>query len=180
MARTVAQVVGANVAYFRDLTGKTQSQMGRELAPLIGGQGWSRQAVWKAERGERPFTAAELVALAYVLEVTVPQLFEADPDEPVALSSGHSLIAGAMDALMRGTTPAADRDLRLLASVRRLLRARARLSTVSLGIGAEIVELNAAVQGLPPQTEDRAETQTLMQRIGLAIAAHEREENEKR
>lgn len=58
-----------------------------ELGEALGGyldRPWSRQAVHQAERGQRSFTAAELTALALVLDTSVPALFRAE-DDPIEL-----------------------------------------------------------------------------------------------
>jgi hypothetical protein len=45
------------------------------------GKPWSRQAVHQAERGQRSFTAAELTALALVLDTSVQALFRAESEQ---------------------------------------------------------------------------------------------------
>ncbi|MDJ0027481.1 helix-turn-helix transcriptional regulator [Gordonia alkanivorans] len=60
----------------------SQSEFGRRLGELLG-KDWSRQAVWMAESGNRAFTAAELVAIAHVLNVPVGQLFDPPPHTSV-------------------------------------------------------------------------------------------------
>jgi transcriptional regulator with XRE-family HTH domain len=81
---SVEELVGANIAQAR--TGRppdqrmTQAQLGEAIEKYLG-RSWSRQAVSLAEQGKRDFTAAELVALAAVLEVPVASLF-LPPDDP--------------------------------------------------------------------------------------------------
>jgi hypothetical protein len=53
------------------------SDLGEALERYLG-RPWSRQAVHQAERGQRSFTAAELTALALVLDTSVPVLFRAE------------------------------------------------------------------------------------------------------
>lgn len=69
----VEQAVGLQVRDRREALGLTQVQLGRQLEPLLG-RPWSRQAVSAAEKGDRSFGAAELVALASVLHATVGDL----------------------------------------------------------------------------------------------------------
>jgi transcriptional regulator with XRE-family HTH domain len=69
----IEEVVGQRVAELRAPTGMTQAELGQKLGELLG-KPWSRQAVSAAEKGGRAFTAAELLALAYVLEVPVGRL----------------------------------------------------------------------------------------------------------
>ena len=69
----VEEIVGWQVRERREALGLTQEQLGRQLEPLLG-RPWSRQAVSAAEKGDRSFAAAELVALAAVLHTTVGDL----------------------------------------------------------------------------------------------------------
>ena len=69
----VEEVVGWQVRERREALGLTQEQFGRQLALYLP-RPWSRQAVSAAEKGERSFGAAELVALAAVLHATVGDL----------------------------------------------------------------------------------------------------------
>ena len=69
----VEEVVGWQVQKRRDALGLTQDQLGRQLTPFLG-RPWSRQAVSAAEKGDRLFGAAELVALAAALHTTVGDL----------------------------------------------------------------------------------------------------------
>lgn len=69
----VEEVVGWQIHERREGLGLTQEQLGRHLAMYLG-RPWSRQAVSAAEKGDRSFGAAELVALATVLHTTVSDL----------------------------------------------------------------------------------------------------------
>jgi transcriptional regulator with XRE-family HTH domain len=51
----------------------TQTQLGERIGALLG-RPWSRQLIWSAEHGQRPFTAAELIAFASVLGLQVNDL----------------------------------------------------------------------------------------------------------
>jgi len=133
---TVSQQIGRNLALFRGYAGLSQAEMGRALASAVGGKGWTRQAVWKAERGERPFTAAELLALANVLHVTVPQLFETT--EPLTLPSGRYVSELVVDGLTRGR-----KELGILDELRK------DFNVFSLAFTRTLLHLRAALAGAP-------------------------------
>lgn len=100
MIATLEAELGRQLAELRKARGLTQSQLGELLRDFLGGAGWTRQAVWKAEAGERNFTAAELIGLAAALDATVPQLF--DFPDAVRMPSGLRMEAATVDALMSG------------------------------------------------------------------------------
>lgn len=69
----IAQVIGERIAQAREESEWSQAELGSRLGELLG-KPWSRQAVWTAEQGRRVFTAVELVALAYVFDVSIERL----------------------------------------------------------------------------------------------------------
>lgn len=69
----IEQVIGERIAQVREENAWTQDEVGRRLGEVLG-KSWSRQAVWNAERGQRVFTARELIALQLVFGVTVETL----------------------------------------------------------------------------------------------------------
>jgi transcriptional regulator with XRE-family HTH domain len=71
------EVIGDRIAVVRTERGMSQAELGAALAEHLD-RPWSRQAVYTAEKGKRAFTAAELVALALVLEIEVPELMTPD------------------------------------------------------------------------------------------------------
>ena len=79
----VEQAVGQQVARLRAQRQLSLAELGEALGRYLG-KPWSRQAVHQAERGQRAFTAAELTALALVLDTSLPALFRAG-DAPVEL-----------------------------------------------------------------------------------------------
>ena len=113
----IEEVIGQRLAMLREsLTTDagervSQSEFGRRLEPLLG-KPWSRQAVWRAESGNRSFTAAELVAVAHVLGAPVGQLF----DPP--LNTEEIELPG-------GRLPAAELSFERIAEIPDALRQRA-------------------------------------------------------
>jgi transcriptional regulator with XRE-family HTH domain len=67
------EVIGVNIAERRAWMEMSQTELGEALGKYLE-KPWSRQAVHTAEKGRRAFTAAELVALALVLETELPEL----------------------------------------------------------------------------------------------------------
>jgi 8-oxo-dGTP diphosphatase len=87
----VEEVVGGQVRERREALGLTQEQLGRQLEPLLG-RPWSRQAVSAAEKGDRAFGAAELVALAAVLHATVGDLLRPPVQEAAVDLGGPDMV----------------------------------------------------------------------------------------
>ena len=75
----VEVAIGRQIAHLRAQRQLSQADLGEALGRYLG-KPWSRQAVHQAERGQRSFTAAELTALALVLDTSVQALFRAEDD----------------------------------------------------------------------------------------------------
>ncbi|GAA3097729.1 helix-turn-helix domain-containing protein [Nonomuraea salmonea] len=75
----VEEAIGHQIARLRAERGMSLTELGEALGRYLD-RPWSRQAVHQAERGQRSFTAAELTALALVLDTSVPVLFRAEND----------------------------------------------------------------------------------------------------
>jgi transcriptional regulator with XRE-family HTH domain len=76
----IEEVVGRRMAEHRTELGMSQAELGERLGVLLG-RSWPRQSVWAAEKGQRAFTAAELLALVEVLRLPgVDELFVAPWD----------------------------------------------------------------------------------------------------
>ena len=73
----IETAIGRQIARFREARQMSLTQLGEALGKYLD-KPWSRQAVHQAERGRRAFTAAEMAALALVLDTSVPALFLAD------------------------------------------------------------------------------------------------------
>ena len=73
----IEAAIGKQIAHFRETRQMSLTQLGEALGQYLD-RPWSRQAVHQAERGRRAFTAAEMAALALVLETSIPALFLTD------------------------------------------------------------------------------------------------------
>ena len=166
---TLQEHIGGNVKALRGDT--SPRELGAALAQWLG-KPWTRQAVWEAENGKRAFTAAELLALAAVLDVTLPQLFECADN--VLLLSGDTMPPAVIDALVSGTNNERDRTLRLLASARALKRADTEVMMFRLGLEEEMREIERIAHGAP-QREAVAKAATpgpwVGERMGQAVSA---------
>jgi transcriptional regulator with XRE-family HTH domain len=76
-AGRVEEAIGRQIARLRAQRQLSLAELGEALGRYLG-RTWSRQAVHQAERGQRSFTAAELTALALVLDTSVQALFRAE------------------------------------------------------------------------------------------------------
>ena len=70
----IEEIIGARVTELRADRNLTQTELGERIGLYLGAP-WSRQAVSAAEHGGRAFTAAELLALADVLDSTIGAFF---------------------------------------------------------------------------------------------------------
>jgi transcriptional regulator with XRE-family HTH domain len=75
----VEEAIGRQIAHLRAQRQLSLADLGEALGRYLG-KPWSRQAVHQAERGQRSFTAAELTALALVLDTSIQALFRAEDD----------------------------------------------------------------------------------------------------
>ncbi|UBU10387.1 helix-turn-helix domain-containing protein [Nonomuraea gerenzanensis] len=82
----VEEAIGRQIARLRAERRMSLTELGEALGRYLD-RPWSRQAVHQAERGQRSFTAAELTALALVLDTSVPVLFRVE-HERIELPGG--------------------------------------------------------------------------------------------
>jgi transcriptional regulator with XRE-family HTH domain len=75
----IQEVVGTQVRRARKAKGWNQADLGEQLGRYLPKR-WAPQVVSQAEKGEREFTAAELVALALVLDKPLPAFFMYEGD----------------------------------------------------------------------------------------------------
>jgi transcriptional regulator with XRE-family HTH domain len=73
----VEEAIGRQIAHLRAERQLSLADLGEALGRYLG-KPWSRQAVHQAERGQRSFTAAELIALALTFDTSVQALFRAE------------------------------------------------------------------------------------------------------
>lgn len=76
----IEKIVGQNVARARMRAEWSQPEFGKMIGTIPGIKPWSRQTVSNAESGKRAFTAADLVALACVLETSPAALLTLPPE----------------------------------------------------------------------------------------------------
>lgn len=76
----VEEAIGRQIARLRTQRQLSLTDLGEALGQYLE-RPWSRQAVHQAERGQRAFTAAELTALALVLDTSVQGLFRAENEQ---------------------------------------------------------------------------------------------------
>ncbi|MBZ3907336.1 helix-turn-helix transcriptional regulator [Streptomyces griseiscabiei] len=85
------KAIGRKLAWARRIRGLSQAQLGEALGAYLE-KPWSRQAVNAAERGDRAFTARDLLALALALETPVTTLLiPLGSSDEVELPSGAAL-----------------------------------------------------------------------------------------
>ncbi|MBD2760111.1 hypothetical protein IEE94_11395 [Yimella sp. cx-573] len=123
----------------------SQAELGDRLSELLD-KPWTRQAVWSAEKGARAFTAAELVAIAEVLDYRIEDLFapteESDP-------------AGLAQLLMQEGVRARNRITTATHDYRELVHAsadRAASTEVREAFERLLVELRAELAADPRRT----------------------------
>lgn len=114
----IEKIIGQWIAKGRESAGQTQAQLGDALQPYLG-KAWSRQSVSAAEKGDRAFTAAELIAFSMVLGCTVETLLE----PPVGVDR-IQLGDGEIDSRHLRTTAATNSDLTDLVTAVHELRGR--------------------------------------------------------
>lgn len=73
----IEAAIGRQIARLRQARRMSLSQLGEAMGKYLD-KPWSRQAVHQAERGRRAFTAAEMAALALILDTSIPALLLAD------------------------------------------------------------------------------------------------------
>lgn len=144
-AWTAQQIVGHNVKTRREAHQMTAKSMGIAMGEVFG-KTWPPQTVYMMEAGERKMVAAEVVALAHILETTVADLFS--PPSVVETVEVGTLRVPA-EALMEPIGD--DADLEALArDLRALDRARV---TIGGALDAQWIILDRARTSLRGETE---------------------------
>lgn len=126
----------------------SQAELGEALGPPLG-KPWQRQAVSVAEQGKRSFTAAELVAFAYVLELDPGELLVPFAETDTIDLPGMSIPAAALTQprLMRFLLTPLFRD----GAIRKLAR---RLSELAETAQETNRDIERAAKGLVALIED--------------------------
>lgn len=153
---TPEELVGQRVAEIRDRLGMTQQQLGEHLGPLLG-RPWPRQTVSAAEKGKRAFTAAELVALAHVLDTWAGRFFV-----PTAAARGLIELPGGATVTEEQLTDTATAGARnvlaiALGAVRTALDQAEQQATAGQAAVKELSVLYDALTAAAPITEQSNE-----------------------
>jgi transcriptional regulator with XRE-family HTH domain len=110
----VEDIIGQRIKDRRETMELSQEALGKLIGEQLGRE-WTRQAVSAAEKGKRSFVAAELLAIAYVLGVSVGRLLSPPAEaEAVELADGITLPRVALI----GADPATTFDSMMQAIVR--------------------------------------------------------------
>lgn len=152
----IEEVIGRNVLRIRERRSLSQADLGAAVGQHLG-KPWSRQAVSAAEKGRRSFTAADLMALARVLNVSMPEFFllvDWRDSQSVELSDG--VVIGAEeyaqrilhDSDARGFVQLmAQADVQELGeAVIRLRDAQGRLNRALNGLESDVISAGTAVK----------------------------------
>ena len=75
--KLVERTIGANVKIYRTAIGMSAVELGARFAQVLNKRQVARQVMYMMEAGDRSFRAAELLALAEILGVSVDDLFRA-------------------------------------------------------------------------------------------------------
>lgn len=136
------------MAEVRDLRGISQEDFGNRVRKLVGA-GWSRQVVWQVEKGKKPVSASDLVAVAHVLSCTVADL--TSTTDAVSLGGGTvprtDAIVGGEEAMPEAEGMARFRDAAdALADVRHAWERYAHLIDVARRRVAEVPAVERQVR----------------------------------
>jgi transcriptional regulator with XRE-family HTH domain len=108
------QVVGERIALARSGHDWSQATLGAAMEPYTG-HSWSRHVVWAAEQGRRDFRAAELVALATVLERPVSWFLHPRSPTPFVSVGAVKMSSEQLAAVTANRFPGTTGERRLVA-----------------------------------------------------------------
>ena len=94
----IEEVIGTNLRRVREGRGQSQTEFGAALGEVLGST-WKPQTVSAAEKGRRQFVAADLVALAHALGVSVPTLLTPPSDVTTVTAGTVEVPASALTLL---------------------------------------------------------------------------------
>ncbi|WP_417373440.1 hypothetical protein [Glutamicibacter protophormiae] len=112
MKLTITEIIGRNVRARRQDLGMTAAVLGERLGSAVSkdGKPWPRQTVYMMESGDRAMVAAEVAAVAEILEMPLMALF-AVPDDAGAVQAGSLEISWSTLEAERRLEPSAYRNL---------------------------------------------------------------------
>lgn len=147
--------IGRRIAEVRDLRAISQEDFGNQVRELVGA-GWSRQVVWQVEKGKKPVSASDLVAVAHVLSCTVADL--TSTTEPVSLGGSTvprtDAIVGGEEAMPEAEGMARFRDAAdALADLRHAWERYAHLIDVARRRVAEVPAVRRQVERYGEQAQ---------------------------
>lgn len=162
----IEDVVAQRIAEGRAELQLTQAQLGERLGEYLG-EPWPRQAVSAAEKGERAFRAAELVAFALVLGCPIESLLEPPLEVEAVLLDGKPV-----DSRNLRSATGTNSDLAelgdLMTQLRYALRARQQETKADTRLMERAYRsLYDAVKGRGLQVvEEQLRRETRIQRVG--------------
>ncbi|MGO1054527.1 helix-turn-helix domain-containing protein [Crossiella sp. CA198] len=160
----IEKIIGERVRDAREASGLTQVQLGQKLGDLLG-KPWSRQAVSSAEQGGRLWTAAELIAVAHVLETTVTRLLTPSAFvQKIELPSGALLDRSRLTAVAYPPVSEAASFEQLRTQLRNLAHA---LATMQKHQGAALAALDLANQAV----DNAEQVSALVAELGPTLVA---------
>lgn len=148
----VEEVVGRRIREAREAQDITQEDFGKTLGRLLG-KPWPRQAVSAAEKGQRAFTAAELVGIAVALGRDVADMFRLPADsETLTMPSGEVLTGRDV----RGSVAPVEAD-EVREILRDFIRSADQMQRVGFHTAQRARQLHDTVDRLLTQTATRGE-----------------------
>jgi transcriptional regulator with XRE-family HTH domain len=131
----VEEMVGQRMHDRREARGLTQEQLGKRVSDLLG-RSWSRQAVSAAEKGNRAFTAAELVAIAFALGTNVgdlltPQVTVSEVEMPAGMRLPRDIVVASVLPQLAAEKDLVSMQQMLVRIAQRIVNAGDQLSQVS-------------------------------------------------
>ncbi|KGH48254.1 hypothetical protein IN07_03365 [Modestobacter caceresii] len=142
----IEEVIGQNVRSRREELEMTQEELGRRVGGLLGRE-WPRQTVFTAEKGGRSFTAAELVAFAFVLDVSIERLFRLPLGErAIQLATGVGLDHAALRQSAEDGGPVQQKLEEMRQTLRTLFDANAEAGKAQRWTDDAVRKLNEQMQ----------------------------------
>lgn len=152
MTWTPQRVIGHNIKARREALGMTAAALGEKIGKVFGkgGKAWPRQTVSLMESGERSMVAAEVAALAQILDLRVADLFTPPAEAETVTAGTMAIPSEQLTAPIEGDadTVALSDDLRALDRTRAEILVAVRAQEELLG------NARAALRGERPVKVD--------------------------